>query len=95
MTIEEVAAKAHAANVKRGVVRSNTSRAEFVRAIRRELEEYADADSYKADKHLPQWSEPEVELADVIIAALGAFTTLGYNFQAIEDKLNYNGERED
>lgn len=95
MNIEDLAERAHAANVKRGKVNEWTSRAEFAKAIRREVEEFALADSYKADKHLSQWSEPEVELADVIIAALGAFKALGYNFQAIEDKLDYNGERED
>lgn len=95
MTIEELADRAHAANVKRGKVTEWTSRAEFARAIGNEIIEFGNADSLNADKHLPQYSEPTVELADVIIAALSAFRALGYDWEAIEDKIAYNENRED
>lgn len=95
MTTEELADRALAACVKRGVVNGETGWPEFFDKVKEELREWELTNEIRPSAKLPPFREEEEELADVILCSLAWYKFMGYRWEAIEAKLVYNENRED
>ena len=93
--INFIAMRSWAAATKRGQINDRTCHDNMVRNIKKELKEFAEATPGRSE-HLPEYSEQEEELADIILVCLTSLAELGTNVaQLLIDKTRFNFTRKD
>lgn len=96
MTLKELIRDSHQIAVNHGFWRGTSNFGEKVALMHSELSEMFEG--YRRgelpDEHCPQFSNVEVEAADVIIRLCDAAGAYGWNLEgAIRAKMDYNGTR--
>ena len=93
--IDVLAARAYANARTRGKISPTDSHQIKYLGIRAELKEFLSATD-KPSTHLPQYTEQQEELTDILICCLTELQRSGVNIrQIIEDKIAYNEQRND
>lgn len=92
--INELAKQAHETAVKRGKTSKDLSHDETFFGILEELREFRVASEFGKSKHLPEYTEAQEELADVLICCLTELHLRGVDVERIiKDKVEFNKTR--
>lgn len=92
--INALAERSYKTAIRRGKTRDNLSHIETASGIFDELEEFRMAFEHIASTHLPQYTEAQEELADIVIAGLTELHRRGVDVEKIiTDKIKFNETR--
>lgn len=92
--INALAEQSYQTAIRRGKTRDNLSHIETASGIYDELEEFRMAFEHIASTHLPQYTEAQEELADIIIACFTELHRRGVDVEKIiTDKIKFNETR--
>ena len=92
--INELAKQAHETAVKRGKTSEDASHLDTFFGILSELKEFREASEIDPSEHLPQYTQAQEELTDVLICCLTELHRRGVDVEEILlAKINYNKTR--
>lgn len=92
--INELAKQAHETAVKRGKTSEDTSHLDTFFSILSELKEFREAGETKKSEHLPEYTETQEELTDVLICCLTELHRRGVDVERIiKEKIEFNKTR--
>lgn len=92
--INDLAKQAHETAVKRGKTSEDTSHLDTFFGILSELKEFREASEIDPSEHLPQYTQAQEELADVLICCLTELHRRGMDVEEIiKAKIEYNKKR--
>lgn len=92
--INDLAKQAHETAVKRGKTSEDASHLDTFFSILSELKEFRAAGETKKSEHLPEYTETQEELTDVLICCLTELHRRGVDVEEIlKAKINYNKTR--
>ena len=92
--INDLARQSYNNAIVRGKTSKNLSHLDTLYSIFEELKEFKQADETKNSKHLPQYTEAEEELTDILICCLTELHKRGVDVEKIiKDKVEFNKTR--
>lgn len=92
--INELAKQAHETVVKRGKTSEDTSHLDTFFSILSELKEFREAGETKKSEHLPEYTETQEELTNVLICCLTELHRRGVDVERIiKEKIEFNKTR--
>lgn len=92
--INELAKQAHETAVKRGKTSEDASHLDTFFSILSELKEFREAGETKKSEHLPEYTETQEELTDVLICCLTELHRRGVDVERIiKAKIEFNKTR--
>ena len=93
--INELAKQAHETAVKRGKTSEDASHLDTFFSILSELKEFREASEVDPSEHLPEYTQAQEELTDVLICCLTELHRSGVDVEEIlKAKINYNKTRD-
>lgn len=80
--------------IERGRIRRFMNHHECVEGIGEELQEFNDSSEFRKSEHLPQYTQAQEELADILISAMTELHRRNVDIERIvTDKINFNIKR--
>ena len=93
--INDLAKQAHETAVKRGKTSEDASHLDTFFSILSELKEFREASEVDPSEHLPEYTQAQEELTDVLICCLTELHRSGVDVEEIlKAKINYNKTRD-
>ena len=94
MGLQEKASKAFYNALKRGKTSIYNYHCDDVDGLLEEIKEFAEASEEKPSEHLPEYTEAQEELADILISCMTELFKRGVNIDKIVDaKIAFNESR--
>ena len=94
MELQEKASKAFHNALKRGKTSVSNSHKEDAEGLMAEMKEFVEASEDKESVHLPEYTEAQEELADILICCMTELVKRGVNVDKIIDaKIAFNEKR--
>ena len=94
MNLNEKASKAFYNALRRGKTSVYNSHQDDAEGLMAEMKEFAEASEEKKSEHLPEYTEAQEELADILISCMTELFKRGVNVdKIIDDKIAFNENR--